>query len=109
MLINSIPVKVKEDELEIVVNVGSMIAVERSTGEGFIKVLSKMESGDLIPLVELFGACLRKNGKPVGTKYIENMFFDEVEKLIEPFMNAVELAFPSQNSKNVKTTQKTKE
>lgn len=108
MLLNSVPVKVNGEDLEIVVNIGSMIAVEKSTGEGFIKVLGKMEGGDLIPLVALLGACLRKDGKPVGTDYIENMFFDEVEKLIEPFMVAIEKAFPNKDSKNVKSTQKTK-
>lgn len=108
MLLNSVPVKVNGEDLEIVVNIGSMIAVEKSTGEGFIKVLGKMEGGDLIPLVALLGACLRKDGKPVGTDYIENMFFDEVEKIIDPFMVAIEKAFPNKDSKNVKSTQKTK-
>ena len=108
MLLNSVPVKVNGEDLEIVVNIGSMIEVEKSTGEGFIKVLGKMEGGDLIPLVALLGACLRKDGKPVGTDYIENMFFDEVEKIIDPFMGAIEKAFPKKDSKNVKSTQKTK-
>lgn len=109
MLLNSVPVKVNGEELEIVVNIGSMIAVEKSTGEGFVKVLGKMESGELIPLVALLGACLRRDGKPVGTDYIETMLFEDVEGLIEPFMKAIEMAFPKDNkSKNVKTTQKTK-
>lgn len=108
MLLNSVPVKVNGEELEIVVNIGSMIAVEKSTGEGFIKVLGKMEGGELIPLVALLGACLRKDGKPVGTDYIENMLFEDVEGLIDPFMKAIELSFPKGDSKNVKTTQKTK-
>ena len=107
MLLNSVPVKVNGEELEIVVNVGSMLEVEKVAKKGFIKVLAEMEQGDLLPLVILLGACLRKDGKAVGRAYLENMSFDEVEVLIDPFMEAIEKAFPKNNSKNVKATQKT--
>lgn len=107
MLLNSVPVKVNGEDLEIVVNIGSMLEVERVAKKGFIKVLAEMERGELLPLVILLGACLRKDGNPVGREYLENMLFEEVEGLVEPFMEAIEKAFPKNNSKNVKATQKT--
>ena len=108
MIRNSVPVTVKGEHLEIVVNVGAMIAVEKTARKGFMKVLAEMEIGDLLPVSILLGACLKKNGKPVGVDFVESLYFDEMEELLNPLMEAISLAFPpAGKEKNVEAVQKT--
>ena len=108
MVRNSVEVLINEVKYEFCVNVGSMMHIEKTSGKSFMAVLKKAEKGELLALTILLGSCLRKDGKPVGTEFIENLYLDELEELMNPLMEAIANAFPQNDGKekNVKTVQK---
>lgn len=111
MIRNSVTVTIEGKQYEVVVNVGSMINVEKISGKGFMTVLGGMEKGELIPITQLLSACMRdQKGNPVGTRFIENLSFSEVQSLLDPLMQAILKAFPESNGdeKNDETAQVTK-
>ena len=110
MVRNIEKVSIRGTEYEIVANVGAMMAVERESGKSFMEVLAATEKGEFLPIVTLLGCCLKENGIPVGTDFIEELYFDEMETLLEPLMRAIENAFPKDDGKgkNVKPVQKKK-
>lgn len=92
---NSIPVQIREENFEIVVNIGSMLDVEELTGNGFMQVLAETENGKLFPSLAILSCCLRREGADVGVgmdylRSLETEEFSEISvKMIEGIMNSL--------------------
>lgn len=92
---NRVPVKVRDEELEIVVNIGSMLDVEELTGKGFMQVLAETENGKIFPSLAILSCCLRKKDSEfgVGLDYLRNLETEEFSeisvKMIEGIMNSL--------------------
>lgn len=100
MINKAIPVTIKEKEYEIVVNVGSMLAVEKIAKRGFLEVLKETEKGELGPIAILLASCLKDNKKAVGLDFVEALEFGEMETLLSPLMEAITNSFPTNDKKN---------
>jgi len=100
MINKAVPVTIRDKEYEIVVNVGSMLAVEKMAKKGFMEVLKETDQGQLGPIATLLAACLKENKKPVGMEFIEILGFEEMESLLPSLMEAITQSFPASDKKN---------
>lgn len=99
-MINAVcDIQIENEEYKIVVNVGSMVNVERKSGQKFLEVVKSAEQGSFVALAELLSACLRKDNKPVGMEFIEEMNFDVFTDLAEPLVTTILKAFPEKDAK----------
>lgn len=99
MINKAIPVTIKEKEYEILVNVGSMLVVEKVAKKGFMEVLKDTDKGELRPIAILLSACLKDKKKSVGIDFVEKLQFEEMEALLNPLMEAITNSFPTGDDK----------
>ena len=92
-------VQIENEDYKIIVNVGSMVNVERISGKKFIEIVKDAESGSILALALLLSACLTKDNEPVGMKFVESMDFDVFQDLSSPLVETVIKAFPKKNDK----------
>ena len=99
MMIAKCDIKIDEVDYQIIVNVGSMIDVEKRTGKTFMKVVKEAESGSFVAIADLLASCLCKDEKPVGFNFVENMAFDVFNDLASPLIDTIIASFPDKDNK----------
>lgn len=102
MLLAKKKLTINEIDYDLEVNIGSMIEAERLSGTHFMDLVAKAEKGSIENVSYLLGSCLKKDGKSVGLKFIEEMDFATFEQLFEPLFDLIIKSFPtSETKKNV--------
>lgn len=102
MLVTKKKLTINEENYELEVNIGSMIQSERLSGTQFMTLVAEAEKGSIQNVSYLLASCLKKNGEPVGMKFIESMDFATFEGLFEPLFDLIIKSFPtSETKKNV--------
>lgn len=90
--------KINDEYYEILVNVGSMIECENTSGKTFLNLITEAEKGSIPAIAVLLSECLVKNGERVGYDFICQMEFDVFDELISPLIDTILKAFPSSKS-----------
>ena len=99
MLLTKKKLTINEEEYELEVNVGSMIQAERLSGTQFMSLVAEAEKGSIQNVSYLLASCLKKDGEPVGMKFIEAMNFSTFEELFEPLFDLIIKSFPTSDTK----------
>jgi len=101
MLKNVTHIQIEEEKFDIVVNVGTMIDVENETGKDFMTLAKETEKGSIVALSSMLACCLCKDGKPVGIDFIREMDFDVFSSLLNPLIDSIIKAFPTDKKNEI--------
>lgn len=92
-------IKIEGVDFQIIVNVGSMVDVERKTGKKFMTVVDEAEKNSILSQAALLASCLHKDGKAVGADFINDMEFDTFLEVSAPLYDTIIKSLPKKNGK----------